>query len=820
MAYTTFIPPEFRVVIDREACQQCGRCAQQCGWNVYTFDSEERLPHPDHGKCAACHRCATFCPAGAITIKKNDLAFKQSDSLSPDLVKAIWRQAETGGVQLTGMGNDKPYLRIFDHLLLDACQVTNPSIDPLREPMEMRTFLGRKPDFLQVAEEGRAGGGSRLLTELDRQLQLETPIMFGGMSYGSVSLSVHRSLAMAAAELGTFMNTGEGGLHSDLEPYQDHIIVQCASGRFGVDSGYLRAGAAVEIKIGQGAKPGIGGHLPGEKIDYQVSITRMIPQGTDAVSPAPHHDIYSIEDLAQLIHDLKCANDRARISVKLVAEVGVGTIAAGVAKAKADVILISGHDGGTGASPLTSIKHAGVPWELGLAETQQVLLLNDLRSRVVVETDGQLKTGRDVVVAALLGAEEFGFASAPLVSLGCVMMRVCHLNTCPAGIATQDPELRRRFAGKPEHVVNFMRFVATEVRELLAALGFRTLEEAVGHTECLEMRHAVDHWKAKGIDLGAILHRPEVPATVGRHAMVAQRHGIEHELDERRLIPLCRLALDEQRRVTATLAIRNVDRTVGTRLGSEITRRYGAEGLPADTIHVHFKGSAGQSFMAFVPKGVTFELEGDANDYLGKGLSGGRLVVYPPADASFLFEQNVIAGNVALYGATGGEAYIRGLAGERFCVRNSGAHAVVEGVGDHGCEYMTGGRVVILGPTGRNFAAGMSGGIAYLLDENRELRRNCNSEMVGMGPLDDPGEVELVLAMLRKHHELTGSRRAYNVLVSWSLFRPLFVRVIPHDYRRVLEAQQRMRASGLSPAEAEMAAFELNATDAARLYGK
>jgi len=506
--------------------------------------------------------------------------------------------------------------------------------------------------------------------------------------------------------------------------------------------------------------------------------------------------------------------------VKLVAEVGVGTIAAGVAKAKADVILISGHDGGTGASPLTSIKHAGVPWELGLAETQQVLLLNDLRSRVVVETDGQLKTGRDVVVAALLGAEEFGFASAPLVSLGCVMMRVCHLNTCPAGIATQDPELRRRFAGKPEHVVNFMRFVATEVRELLAALGFRTLEEAVGHTECLEMRHAVDHWKAKGIDLGAILHRPEVPATVGRHAMVAQRHGIEHELDERRLIPLCRLALDEQRRVTATLAIRNVDRTVGTRLGSEITRRYGAEGLPADTIHVHFKGSAGQSFMAFVPKGVTFELEGDANDYLGKGLSGGRLVVYPPADASFLFEQNVIAGNVALYGATGGEAYIRGLAGERFCVRNSGAHAVVEGVGDHGCEYMTGGRVVILGPTGRNFAAGMSGGIAYLLDENRELRRNCNSEMVGMGPLDDPGEVELVLAMLRKHHELTGSRRAYNVLVSWSLFRPLFVRVIPHDYRRVLEAQQRMRASGLSPAEAEMAAFELNATDAARLYGK
>jgi glutamate synthase (NADPH/NADH) large chain len=648
----------------------------------------------------------------------------------------------------------------------------------------------------------------------------------GAMSYGSISQEAHETLAIAMNRIGGRSNTGEGG--EDPERWKPlpngdskrSAIKQVASGRFGVTSDYLTNASEIQIKMAQGAKPGEGGQLPGKKVYPWIAKTRHSTPGVGLISPPPHHDIYSIEDLAQLIHDLKCANDRARISVKLVAEVGVGTVAAGVAKAKADVILISGHDGGTGASPLTSIKHAGVPWELGVAETHQVLLLNDLRSRVAVETDGQLKTGRDVMVAALLGAEEFGFASAPLVSLGCVMMRVCHLNTCPAGIATQDPELRRRFAGKPEHVVNFMRFVATEVRELLARLGFRSLAEAVGHTECLEMRQAVDHWKAKGVDLGAMLHQPKVAETVGRHCTLAQQHGIEQEFDDRRLIPLCRPALDEKRKVTATLAIRNVDRTVGTRLGSEITRRCGADGLPDDTISVHFRGSAGQSFMAFVPKGVTFRLEGDANDYLGKGLSGGRLVVYPPADASFLFEQNVIAGNVALYGATSGEAYIRGLAGERFCVRNSGAYAVVEGVGDHGCEYMTGGRVLILGPTGRNFAAGMSGGIAYVLDEARELRRNCNTEMVAMGPLDDASEIELVLGMLRKHHELSGSRRAHNVLVSWSLFRPLFVRVIPHDYRRVLEAQQRMLASGLSPEEAEMAAFEVNAKDVSRLYGK
>jgi glutamate synthase (ferredoxin) len=648
----------------------------------------------------------------------------------------------------------------------------------------------------------------------------------GAMSYGSISKEAHETLAIAMNRIGGRSNTGEGG--EDPERFKPlpngdskrSAIKQVASGRFGVTSDYLTNASEIQIKIAQGAKPGEGGQLPAKKVYPWIAKTRHSTPGVGLISPPPHHDIYSIEDLAQLIHDLKCANDRARVSVKLVAEVGVGTVAAGVAKAKADVILVSGHDGGTGASPLTSIKHAGGPWELGLAETHQVLLLNDLRSRVAVETDGQLKTGRDVVVAALLGAEEFGFASAPLVSLGCIMMRVCHLNTCPVGITTQDPELRKRFTGKPEYVVNFMYFVATEVRELLAQLGFRTVAEAVGHTECLEMREAVEHWKTKGVDLSAVLYQPQVADSVGRHCEMAQKHGIEDEIDDMKLIPMCKPALDDQRKVRATLAIRNVNRTVGTRLGSEITRRYGPTGLPEDTIQVHFKGSAGQSFMAFVPNGVTFTLEGDANDYLGKGLSGGKLVVFPPAEATFVVEQNVIVGNVALYGATSGEAYIRGLAGERFCVRNSGANAVVEGVGDHGCEYMTGGRVIILGPTGRNFAAGMSGGIAYVLDENRELRRNCNTEMVGTGPLDDPAEIELVLAMIRRHRELTGSKRAHHVLGSWSLFRPLFVRVIPHDYRRVLEAQNKMLASGLSREEAEMAAFELNSKDAARIYGK
>jgi len=576
----------------------------------------------------------------------------------------------------------------------------------------------------------------------------------------------------------------------------------------------------LKIKRAGGAKPGEGGQLPGNKVYPWIARVRHSTPGVGLISPPPHHDIYSIEDLAQLIHDLKCSNDRAKISVKLVAEVGVGTVAAGVAKAKADVVLISGHDGGTGSSPLTSIKHAGIPWELGLAETHQVLLLNRLRSRITVETDGQLKTGRDVVVGALLGAEEFGFSTAPLVALGCIMMRVCHLNTCPVGVATQDPELRKRFTGAADHVVNFMRFVAAEVRELMAELGFRSFAEMVGHTDCLEMREAIDHWKARGVDLSAILRPPESPAGEPHVCTMAQNHGIIEELDDATLIPLCRPALEQGGPIEIELPIRNVNRTVGTRLGSEVTRRHGAEGLPDDTIKVHFRGSAGQSFMAFVPRGVTFTLEGDANDYLGKGLSGGKLVVFPPREATFVPQDNVILGNVAFYGATGGEAYVRGMAGERFCVRNSGVRAVVEGVGDHGCEYMTGGRVVVLGPTGRNFAAGMSGGVAYILDEDRQFEVRCNKEMVGLGPLEDAAEIEEVLGMIRRHVQATGSARAQDILVRWAELRPLFVRVIPHDYRRVLEAQNEMRQKGLSAEEAEMAAFELNARDASRLHGK
>jgi glutamate synthase (ferredoxin) len=503
-----------------------------------------------------------------------------------------------------------------------------------------------------------------------------------------------------------------------------------------------------------------------------------------------------------------------------VAEVGVGTIAAGVSKAHADVVLISGHDGGTGASPLTSIKHAGAPWELGLAETHQTLLLNDLRSRIVVEVDGQLKTGRDVVIGALLGAEEFGFATAPLVALGCVMMRVCHLNTCPVGVATQDPRLRKKFAGGPEHVVNFMRFIAREVRELMAQLGFRTVEEMVGHSERLEVSQAVDHYKATGLDFAPIFYQPKVGPEVGRFCTRKQDHGLEGSLDVTTLLPLCQDALEERKPVSLVLPIRNVNRVVGTILGSEVTKRFGAVGLPEDTIRLHFKGSAGQSFGAFVPPGITLVLEGDANDYVGKGLSGGKVIVYPPEGSTFVPSENVIVGNVAFYGATAGEAYVRGMAGERFCVRNSGLHAVVQAVGDHGCEYMTGGRVVVLGPTGRNFAAGMSGGIAYVLDESGDFPRNCNQEMVKLYPLDDPEEIEEVRELVRKHAEYTSSERSWEVLAKWERMLPRFVKVYPNDYRRVIETQKRYKESGLSAEEAVMAAFEENAHDLARAGGK
>ena len=647
----------------------------------------------------------------------------------------------------------------------------------------------------------------------------------GAMSYGSISKEAHESLAIAMNRIGGKSNTGEGG--EDPERFiplpngdsKKSAIKQVASGRFGVTSEYLVNAIELQIKMAQGAKPGEGGQLPGRKVYPWIARVRHSTPGVGLISPPPHHDIYSIEDLAELIYELKNANRDARINVKLVSEAGVGTVAAGVAKGHADVVLISGYDGGTGASPVSSIKHAGLPWELGLAETHQTLVLNNLRDRIVIETDGQLKTGRDVVVAALLGAEEFGFATAPLVALGCIMMRVCHLDTCPVGVATQNPELRKNFTGDPEFVVNFMKFIAREMRELMAQLGFRTVDEMVGRSDLLEMRPAVEHWKAKGLDFSEILYQMDTEEAGSDHCKVKQDHGLEHALDSQVLLGLCKPALERGETVAATLPIRNVNRVVGTMVGSEITRRYGAEGLPDDSIRLHFQGSAGQSFGAFIPKGMTLTLEGDSNDYIGKGLSGGRLIVYPPASSTFAAEENIIIGNVAFYGATSGEAYIRGVAGERFCVRNSGVDAVVEGVGDHGCEYMTGGRVVVLGRTGRNFAAGMSGGIAYVLDERGDFSVNCNQEMVELQSLDDPAEIEAVKVMVRRHADLTESVLARRVLADWSGLVNKFVKVMPKDYQRMLQAIREVEASGLSGDEAVMAAFDMNKNDLARVTG-
>jgi len=560
-----------------------------------------------------------------------------------------------------------------------------------------------------------------------------------------------------------------------------------------VTSEYLVNADDLQIKMAQGAKPGEGGQLPGHKVYPWIAKVRYATPGVGLISPPPHHDIYSIEDLAQLIHDLKNANPAARIHVKLVALAGVGTVAAGVSKAHADVVLISGHDGGTGASPLTSIKHGGVPWELGLAETQQVLMMNRLRDRITVQVDGQLKTGRDVIVAALMGAEEFGFATAPLVVSGCIMMRVCHLNTCPVGVATQDPELRKNFTGKPEFVENFFRFIAQEVREYMAALGFRTMDEMIGRVDKLNFKKAVDHWKAKGLDFSSILYAPPVEGP--RRRVVAQDHGLDQALDNQ-LIARARPALDSKAPVRIELPIRNVNRTVGTMLGYEVTKRYGADGLPDDTISISLTGSAGQSFGAFVPRGITLTLEGDANDYIGKGLSGGKLIVFPPKNAPFVAEENILIGNVALYGATSGEAYFRGVAGERFAVRNSGATAIVEGVGDHGCEYMTGGRVVVLGDTGRNFAAGMSGGIAYVLDLPGTFARRCNTDMVDLERIESLEDTELLRQLIQRHIEYTGSELGGRVLTNWHAMAPHFVKVFPRDYRRVLDAQARAAASG------------------------
>jgi glutamate synthase domain-containing protein 2/glutamate synthase domain-containing protein 1/glutamate synthase domain-containing protein 3 len=629
------------------------------------------------------------------------------------------------------------------------------------------------------------------LDEVEPAKEIVKRFATGAMSYGSISKEAHETLAIAMNRLGGRSNTGEGGedpVRYQLEPSGDSknsSIKQVASGRFGVTSLYLVNAKELQIKMAQGAKPGEGGQLPGHKVDREIARIRHSTPGVGLISPPPHHDIYSIEDLAQLIHDLKNANHHARISVKLVAEVGVGTVAAGVSKGKADVVLISGHDGGTGASPQTSIMHCGLPWELGLAEAHQVLVMNDLRGRIVVQTDGMIRTAKDVVIATMLGAEEFGIATASLVVIGCIMMRKCHLNTCPVGVATQDPELRKRFTGQPEHVVNFFFMLAEEIRELMAKLGFRTIDEMVGRVDRLDTRAAIAHWKAKGLDLSTILHKPVVPKHVKTHHESSQDHGIEESLDMTTLLDLCKPALEDRKPVKLDLPIRNINRTVGTILSSEVTRRHGAAGLPDGTIQITFTGTAGQSIMAFGVPGVTVKVEGDVNDYCGKGLSGGRVIVRPARDAGFKAEDNVIAGNVVGYGATSGEIYIRGICGERFCVRNSGAEAVVEGTGDHGCEYMTGGRAVILGETGRNFAAGMSGGIAYVWDATGTFAQKVNKEMVELEPLD-AGDLEYVKGRIEKHVEYTDSTRGRAILDGWKTEQSRFVKVMPTDYKRAI----------------------------------
>ncbi len=614
----------------------------------------------------------------------------------------------------------------------------------------------------------------------------------GAMSYGSISKEAHETLAIAMNRIGGMSNTGEGGEEeARFKPDANgdsrrSAVKQIASGRFGVTTNYLVNADELQIKMAQGAKPGEGGQLPGHKVDETIAKTRHSIPGVGLISPPPHHDIYSIEDLAQLIYDLKNVNPQARIAVKLVSEVGVGTVAAGVSKAHADVVLISGDTGGTGASPLSSIRHAGLPWELGLAETQQVLLLNDLRSRIRVQTDGKLQTGRDVVIAALLGAEEFGFATTPLITLGCIMMRKCHLNTCSVGIATQDPVLRAKFTGQPEHVINFFFFIAEQVREHMAKLGFRSFDEMVGRVDKLDSVLADAHWKAKGIDLSSILYTPELPSRVARRCIKKQDHGLDAALDHA-LIEKAAPALKSKKKVTHSFSIRNVHRTVGAMLGGEIARRYGSEGLPDETIHFKFHGSAGQSFGAFVPSGVTLELEGDSNDYLGKGLSGGRIIAYPPRTSSFLPEESILVGNVVLYGATSGEVFLNGIAGERFAVRNSGATAVVEGVGDHGCEYMTRGTVLVIGDAGRNFAAGMSGGIAYVYDDAGDFAtRRCNQASVDLEPLVNADDITIVRTLLERHRDLTGSPRAAWILENFDKAQASFIKVFPHEYKRVL----------------------------------
>ena len=686
--------------------------------------------------------------------------------------------------------------------LQDASRANDPKT--FQEFSRLVNDQGRRMATLRGLLEFKDTGQPVPLEEVEPAREIVKRFATGAASFGSIGKEAHETMAIAMNRIGARSNTGEGG--EDYHRFapdangdsRNSAVKQVASGRFGVTPNYLVNATDLQIKMAQGSKPGEGGQLPGHKVDEFIGWVRHTTPGVELISPPPHHDIYSIEDLAQLIHDLKNINPDARIHVKLVAEVGVGTVAAGVAKAHADVVLISGHDGGTGASPESSIKYAGLPWELGVAETQQVLVANDLRGRIVVQTDGQLKTGRDVAIACLLGAEEFGFATAPLIVSGCIMLRKCHLNTCSVGIATQDPELRKKFAGKPEYIINYFFFVAEELRHVMARLGFRTLKEMVGRSDLLDIRKAVDHWKARGLDLTRMLHRPAESDTVATYCCELQDHGLDRALDHQ-LIATAQPALERRQPVEIRLPIRNSNRTVGAMLSGEVAKRYGEEGLAPNTINVHFTGSAGQSFGAFLAKGINFFLEGDTNDYMGKGISGGKVVVVPPADAAFVPEDNIIVGNVVLYGATGGEAYIHGIAGERFCVRNSGARAVVEAVGDHGCEYMTGGVVVVLGKTGRNFAAGMSGGMAFVYDPDGEFPINCNQGMADLEPLADPQDIALVRDMVEKHLKYTQSVPAQKILASWDAALAKFKKVMPRDYRRVLLERQQEALAGARP---------------------
>ena len=751
----------------------------------------------------------------AEAAKRHSAAFEER--------KVAAETLDTGGVyRWRPDGERHMYHPRTVHALHDACR--SGSYEKFREYSRLADDEEKNHFTLRGLMELRFAENPVPLEEVEPVESICRRFKTGAMSYGAISREAHESLAVAMNRIGAKSNTGEGGEDADRftpDPDGDlrrSAIKQVASGRFGVTSEYLVNSDEIQIKIAQGAKPGEGGQLPGKKVYPWIAKVRLSTPGVGLISPPPHHDIYSIEDLAQLIYDLKNANSRARINVKLVSESGVGTIAAGVAKGHADVILVSGTSGGTGASPHSSIQHAGLPWELGIAETHQTLLLNNLRSRVVLETDGQMKTGRDIAVAALLGAEEYGFSTAPLIVLGCIMMRVCHLDTCPVGVATQNPELRAKFDGDPAHVVNFMRFVAAEFREIMAKMGFRTVNEMVGRSDRLEMRKSIDHWKARGVDLSGMLFRPRVPEDWGTYRQTDQDHGLEKSLDETVLKEICRPAIESGEKVEAAIPIRNVNRTVGTIVGSELTRRYGLDGLEEDTVKLRFSGSAGQSFGAFVPPSMTLVLEGDANDYIGKGLSGGKIIVYPPAESTFVAEENVIIGNVAFYGATGGEAYVRGIAGERFCVRNSGVRAVVEAVGDHGCEYMTGGRVVVAGPTGRNFAAGMSGGVAYVYDPSGDFEERCNTESVFLEPVGEEDAAE-IRGMLERHLEYTGSEVARSLLSDWSASLDRFVKVMPRDYKRMLAHIRRAEQSGLSGDEALMAAFEENKRDLARVSG-